>query len=58
VDRDALKSYTVMPVTWVKRYGQGRVFYTSLGHVAKVFEIPEAVTMLRRGLVWAASRRA
>ena len=58
VDRDALKSYSVMPVTWVKRYGQGRVFYTSLGHVAKVFEIPEALTMLRRGLAWAGSRRA
>jgi type 1 glutamine amidotransferase len=57
-DRDALKSSTVMPVTWVKRYGQGRVFYTSLGHVAKVFEIPEALTMLRRGLAWAGSRRA
>jgi len=44
----------VMPVTWTKRYGKGRVFYTSLGHVAPVFEIPEALTMLRRGLVWAA----
>ncbi|HEX2036657.1 MAG TPA: ThuA domain-containing protein [Chloroflexota bacterium] len=43
-----------MPVTWTKRYGKGRVFYTSLGHVARVFEIPEAVTMLRRGLLWAA----
>jgi type 1 glutamine amidotransferase len=47
-----------MPVTWIKRYGHGRVFYTSLGHVASVFEIPEALTMLRRGLVWAGSRRA
>jgi len=58
VDRDELKGAAVMPVTWIKRYGTGRVFYTSLGHVAKVFEIPEAVTMLRRGLVWAGSRRA
>ena len=36
----------------------GRVFYTSLGHVAKVFDIPEAVTMLRRGLLWAAQGKA
>jgi type 1 glutamine amidotransferase len=48
----------VMPVTWTKRYGRGRVFYTSLGHRAKVFDIPEALTMLRRGLVWAAQGRA
>lgn len=45
---------TVMPVVWKRRYGAGRVFYTSLGHVAKDFEVPEALTILRRGMVWAA----
>jgi type 1 glutamine amidotransferase len=56
VDRDDVASgdVVVMPVTWTKRYGKGRVFYASLGHVAKVFEVPEALTMLRRGLMWAA----
>lgn len=54
VDRDETQDVVVMPVTWTKRYGKGRVFYTSLGHVAKVFEVPEALTILRRGLVWAA----
>jgi type 1 glutamine amidotransferase len=60
VDRDevATDDVVVMPVTWTKRYGKGRVFYTSLGHVAKVFEIPEALTMLRRGLLWAADGKA
>ena len=24
-----------MPVVWKRRYGKGRVFYSSLGHVAK-----------------------
>ena len=48
----------IMPVTWTKRYGKGSVFYTSLGHVAKVFDSPEALTMLRRGLVWAAEGKA
>jgi hypothetical protein len=43
----------VMPVVWTKRYGQGRVFYESLGHQASVFDIPEARTLLRRGLLWA-----
>lgn len=48
----------VMPVTWTKRYGKGRVFYCSLGHVAKVFDIPEARTMVRRGLIWAAEGKS
>ena len=45
---------TVMPVVWKRHWGQGRVFYTSLGHVAKDFEVPEAKEIVRRGLLWAA----
>ncbi|NBJ11414.1 ThuA domain-containing protein [Microvirga arsenatis] len=44
----------VMPVVWKRRHGHGRVFYSSLGHVAKEFEVPEMRTILRRGMVWAA----
>jgi uncharacterized protein len=44
----------VMPVVWKRRYGEGRVFYSSLGHVAKEFEVPEMRTILRRGMLWAA----
>jgi type 1 glutamine amidotransferase len=44
----------VMPVVWKRRYGKGRVFYSSLGHVAKEFEVPEMRTILSRGLLWAA----
>jgi uncharacterized protein len=44
----------VMPVVWKRRHGQGRVFYSSLGHVAKEFDVPEMRTILRRGMVWAA----
>lgn len=43
-----------MPVTWTKRWGAGRVFYTSLGHHADIFDIPEVLEMTRRGLVWCA----
>jgi type 1 glutamine amidotransferase len=35
-------------------YGKGRVFYTSLGHVAKDFDVPEAREIVKRGLLWAA----
>lgn len=44
----------VMPVVWKRRWGQGRVFYSSLGHVAKDFDVPQAREIQRRGLVWAA----
>lgn len=43
-----------MPVIWTKRWGHGRVFYTSLGHHADIFDIPEARETFRRGLLWAA----
>lgn len=44
---------TVMPVVWKRRWGQGKVFYCSLGHVAKDFDVPEAREIVRRGLRWA-----
>lgn len=44
----------VMPVVWKKLYGKGRVFYTSLGHVAADFNVPEAREIVERGLLWAA----
>lgn len=44
----------VMPVAWKRRYGAGRVFYCSLGHVAADFQVPEAKEMVKRGMLWAA----
>jgi hypothetical protein len=43
-----------MPVAWTKVFGKGRVFYTSLGHVAKTVRQPEVLGMLTRGMLWAA----
>ena len=43
----------VMPVVWKRRYGEGRVFYCSLGHQARDFDVPEARTIVQRGLLWA-----
>jgi hypothetical protein len=45
---------TVMPVVWKKLYGKGRIFYTSLGHVAADFDVPQAREIVKRGLLWAA----
>ena len=44
---------TVMPVVWKRQWGEGRVFYSSLGHVAKDFDVPEAREIQRRGMLWA-----
>jgi type 1 glutamine amidotransferase len=44
----------VMPVVWKRRHGEGRVFYSSLGHIASEFEVPQMRTILRRGMAWAA----
>lgn len=43
-----------MPVVWIKYWGEGRVFYCSLGHKAHTIEIPEALELMRRGFRWAA----
>jgi type 1 glutamine amidotransferase len=43
----------VMPVVWTRCWGAGRVFYCSLGHVLKDFDVPEAREIVRRGLLWA-----
>ena len=44
---------TVMPVVWKRMWGAGKVFYTSLGHVAKDFNVIEARTIVQRGMLWA-----
>lgn len=42
-----------MPVAWKKMYGDGRVFYSSLGHVSADFQVPEALEIMKRGIQWA-----
>ena len=44
----------VMPVVWTKMWGDGRVFYSSLGHVAADFDGPEVREIQTRGMLWAA----
>lgn len=43
-----------MPVAYKRRFGEGRVFYSALGHSAREFEHPAMSAILRRGLQWAA----
>ena len=45
-----------MPVVWTKTYGKGKIFYSSLGHSADIFEIPEVWKITTRGVTWAVSK--
>ena len=40
---------TVMPVVWKRMWNQGRVFYSSLGHHASDFTVPEAKEIQKIG---------
>lgn len=43
-----------MPVVWTKTYGLGSVFYCSLGHQANIVAMPQVLTLMSRGMAWAA----
>lgn len=42
-----------MPVAWIKSYGKGRVFASSLGHTREAYSDPEIVRMYSEGIKWA-----
>lgn len=44
---------TDMPVVWTKMWGEGRVFYCSLGHQRNVVEAEPVRTLMKRGFLWA-----
>jgi len=54
----ALNKAVDMPVVWTKRWGLGRIFYNSLGHVANIVAMPEVSEMMRRGFLWSAEGKA
>lgn len=51
---DAWTKGAVMPVVWKRRYGEGRVFYSALGHSADELKIPQVRDIFVRGAAWAA----
>lgn len=42
-----------MPTIWKKYFGKGKVFYSSIGHSMKDFEIYEVMEIMKRGILWA-----
>ena len=43
-----------MPVAWTRQWGEGRVFYCSLGHTLADLESGAVRKLLRRAVLWAA----
>ncbi|MEY9912507.1 type 1 glutamine amidotransferase [Catenulispora sp. MAP12-49] len=43
----------VVPITWTREWGAGRVFVTAVGHRMADVEVPEVDAMIRRGMAWA-----
>ena len=41
------------PYTWVKTHGEGRIFYTALGHDHRTWEQPAFHDLLASGVLWA-----
>ena len=42
-----------LPVAWIRNYGKGRIFYTSLGHHPSLFETPDMVKFMLAGVQFA-----
>lgn len=40
------------PLAWIRKYGQGRVFYSAFGHFEENFQSPMFRTMLLKALEW------
>ncbi|MEU6347829.1 ThuA domain-containing protein [Streptomyces sp. NPDC047072] len=46
------------PLVWCREQGEGRVFYTALGHAAEAYDDPDFRAHLRGGITWAARSAA
>ncbi|HMC00378.1 MAG TPA: ThuA domain-containing protein [Flavobacteriaceae bacterium] len=47
----------IIPISWKRYHGKGRVFYLSIGHDPKDFDTPEAWQLLTRGIKWASESK-
>ena len=56
MEKTELKKPYHVPIAWVKEYGDGRVFYISLGHREEVWENPTFQQSLLGGIRWVLGR--
>ena len=41
------------PLSWVRTFGKGRVYYSALGHNMHIYENPKVVAHYLAGIQWA-----
>ena len=46
------------PWTWVKEYGEGKVFYTAYGHDERTWTNPGFQNLIKEGILWAVGETA
>jgi type 1 glutamine amidotransferase len=46
--------YFDMPVVWTRRWGAGKIFYSSVGHLCSNLTVEPVTTIMARGFLWAA----
>ncbi|RRQ48138.1 dehydrogenase [Maribacter algicola] len=46
------------PWTWVKNYGEGKVFYTAYGHDERTWNNPGFQNLVKEGILWAVPENA
>ena len=46
------------PYTWIRPYGEGRVFYTAYGHDEVTFNNPGFLNLVKNGILWAVGDKA
>lgn len=42
-----------VPVVFTKRWGKGKIFYSTLGHTIDAYEVYEVLKLMENGFVWA-----
>jgi hypothetical protein len=52
-DADVHRTDADFPVAWIKPYGNGRVFYSYLGHTDAAWDDPRVQTMYLEAIRWA-----
>ncbi len=43
-----------MPIAYTKKWGNGKIFYCSIGHYLKDFENSNVLKLISQGIIWAA----
>lgn len=52
-DETPWREDVIMPAVWTRRWGNGRVFVSTIGHFPTDLDVPPVRTLMERALLWA-----